>query len=109
MKLKNYHEIVGTLEEYMQENDKTRLVFQIQKTIELPREVIPKEELEDCINRKIAIFNNDGDYRLRKSPKPIEKFKSENCPKCSKQEQCSKDGLEITNCLMSKINELRRK
>lgn len=81
MKLKNYHEIVGTLESYIQENDKTRLVFQIQKTIELPQKAIPKEELEDCINRKIAIFNNNEDYRLRKSLKSIEKLKDEekNC------------------------------
>ena len=86
MKLKKYHKIVGTLESYIQENDKTRLVFQIQKTIELPQKAIPKEELEDCISRKIAIFNNDGDYRLRKSPKPIEKFKDEKCSLCDKQE-----------------------
>ena len=109
MKLNTNHEIVGTLESYSKEDNKINMVFQVHKTIELPLNAIPDEELEDCINRKIGIFNNEGDYRLRKFPKPIDGFKSENCPKCSKQEQCPKDGLEITYCLVNKISELRRK
>jgi hypothetical protein len=79
MKLKDYHEIVGTLEKYTQEEDCIKLVFKIQTTIELLIEAIPKKELNDCINRKIGIFNNKGDYRLRKVPMPIEHFKHEEC------------------------------
>jgi len=86
MKLNTYHEIVGTLENYSKEDNKINLIFQIHKTIALPLNAISDEELEDCINRRIGIFNNEGDYRLRKFPKPIEEFKSETCPKCSKQD-----------------------
>ncbi len=109
MNLKTYHEIVGTLESYSEKNNELNLLFQIHKTIEPPQDAIPKKELDDCINRRIGIFNNDGDYRLRKFPKPIEKFKSEKCLKCNKQEHCSKDGIELTYCLISKINELKSK
>jgi len=68
MKLGDYHEMVGTLEKYIQEDNCIKLVFKIQTIIELPIGAIPKNELDDCINRKIGIFNNKGDYRLRKLP-----------------------------------------
>ena len=61
MELKEYNEIVGTLENYTQEQDSIKLVFKIQTTIELPVGTIPKNELDDCINRKIGIFNNKGE------------------------------------------------
>lgn len=108
MKLKEYHEIVGTLETYTHEEDCIKLVFKIQTTIELPIGAIPKKELDDCINRKIGIFNNQGDYRLRKFPMPIEHFKHEECPSCEKRDQCSRDGEELFYCLLHKVSKLSR-
>ena len=64
MELENYHEIVGTLERYSQDNNKEKLLVQISTTIELPPDAIPKEELEKSINRRIGILNCDGDYKL---------------------------------------------
>jgi hypothetical protein len=109
MKLKDCHEIVGTLDSYTQEQDCIRLVFRIQQTIEVPIAAIPKKELDDCINRKIGIFNNQGDYRLRKFPKPVDNFKEENCPFCEKRNECSKDGKELFYCLLYKVSELSQK
>jgi len=108
MKLNDYEEIVGTLENYTQEQDSIKLVFKIQTTIELPVGAITKDELDDCISRKIGIFNSKGDYRLRKFPTPIENFKNENCPSCEKQNQCSRDGEELFYCLLNKVCELHR-
>ncbi len=61
MILKDYHEMVGTLQKYTQEHDCIKLVFKIEKTIELPIDAIPKNELDDCLNRKIGIFNKKGE------------------------------------------------
>ena len=109
MKLKDYHEFVGTLESYTQEPNCIRLVFRIEQTIELPVGAIPKMELDDCLNRKIGIFNNQGDYRLRKCPKPVDNFKEENCPSCEKRNGCSKEGKELFYCLLEKVSELSRR
>jgi hypothetical protein len=109
MKLKEYHEFVGTLERYTQEDDCIKLVFVIHTTVELPIGAIPKKELDDCINRKIGIFNNQGDYRLRKFPMPIEHFKNEECSSCEKRDQCSRDSEELFYCLIQKVSELKRK
>lgn len=109
MKLKDYHEIVAVLESYTQESDCIRLVFRIEQIIELPKDTIPKNELDDCINRKIGIFNNQGNYRLRRFPTPVENFKKENCASCEKHEQCSKDEREVFYCLLHKVSELTNK
>jgi len=109
MKLKEYHEFVGTLERYTQEEDCIKLVFVIHTTVELPIGAIPKKELDDCINREIGIFNNQGDYRLRKVPMPIDEFKNEECLSCEKRDQCTRDGEELFYCLLHKVSELKRK
>jgi hypothetical protein len=109
MKLKKYHEFIGTLEKYEIVEDELRLRFTIEYKMELPRDAFPTTELDDCIQRQIGIFNNDGDYRLRKFPRGIDVFKSESCPKCEKQKECSKEGLELFNCLLKKIVELKKK
>jgi hypothetical protein len=109
MILKNYHEIVGTLESYKEKDDILQLVVKIEYNLELPKNAIPKEELDDCMDRKIGIFNNAGDYRLRKFPRAIENFKNEQCPRCETKDQCSKDGKELFYCLLRKINELSYK
>ena len=109
MKLRKYHEFIGTLEKYKIVDDELHLQFVIEYKMELPKDAIPITELDDCIQRKIGIFNNDGDYRLRKFPRGIDIFKYESCPKCEKQKECSKDGLELLCCLLKKINELKKK
>ena len=108
MKLKDYHEIVGILKNYIQEQDSIKLVFKIEKTIELPIGAIPKNELDDCLNREISIFNNKGDYRLRKFPTSVENFKKGTCPSCEKRNICSRDGEEFFYCLLQKLSELSR-
>jgi len=108
MELKDYHEIVGTLESYSQEHDCFRLAFRIQQMIEVPIDAIPKRELDDCIKTKIGIFNNQGDYRLRKFPRPIDNFKEENCPSCKKRNQCTQDGKELFYCLLHEVSVLVR-
>jgi len=109
MKLEKYHEFVGTLTKYEKTESELLLTFTIEYKIELPRDAISQEELDDCFYRKIGIFNNDGDYRLRKFPRAIDEFKSESCVTCDKQKLCSKDRLELFNCLLKKINGSKRK
>jgi hypothetical protein len=94
---------------YSQDEDCIRLVFRIERTIQLPVGAIPKKELDDCVNRKIGILNVEGHYRLRKFPTPVENFKKENCLTCEKQFQCSKDDKEVFYCLLHKVSELMNK
>jgi len=109
MKLKEQQEIVGTLEKYTIADGGIRLLFQVYKTIELPKCAIPKEELDDCVDRKIAIFNNSGEYRLKKYPRALETFLKEECPVCVQQKGCSKEGLELFNCLLKRLSEASKK
>ncbi len=109
VKLKDHHEIVGLLEKYTLEPDCIRCLFRIEQVVELPKGAIPIQELDDCINRKIGIFNNQGEYRLRKCPKPVDNFKEENCPICEKRNTCSKEGRELFYCLLEKVSEMSRR
>lgn len=66
MKLKNYHEIVGTLENYEENKDTIELQFVFKQTIELPKNEISTKELERCKQKEIGIFHLDNKYYLRK-------------------------------------------
>ena len=109
MKLMDNHEYVGTLESYVREDDCIKLVFVNRTTVELPLGAIPKEELDECIDKKIGIFNNQGDYRLRKYSMPIEHFKNEECPSCNNQDSCIRDGEALSHCLRNKTSKMKEK
>lgn len=66
MLLKPYNEIVGTLKEIKNKEDRITLVFNIDKEIELPQSAISKEKLHAFIGGRIGILNCDGNYKIRK-------------------------------------------
>ena len=66
MILQDCNEIVGTLEKYTEEKDILKLVIKIQHIINIPFNAISKEELDNCLNKKIGIINIDENYKLRK-------------------------------------------
>jgi len=67
LKLNNYEEIVGTLKEYKNIDDKTQLNFTMGKTINIPKDGISIGDLEECKQKKISIFHLDGKYYLKKN------------------------------------------
>jgi len=67
MKLENYHEIVGTLENYEEKEDIVKLSFVFKQSIEVPKNAITNKELEDCIQKKISILHLDEKYYLKKT------------------------------------------
>ena len=66
MKLNNYEEIIGTLKDYEQMNDENRLTFIMETTLEIPKDAISIEELEECKQSTISILHLDGKYYLKK-------------------------------------------
>ncbi len=67
MHLKLSHEIVGTLHKIKKEPDQIRLIFDIYKEIEIPRDSISREKLESVVGTKVGIFRSDDNvYFLRK-------------------------------------------
>ena len=70
MKLENYHEMLGTLEKYEENADNLKLHFVFKRSIELPKNALSTENLEEYKQQKIGIFHLDGEYYLRKT-KPI--------------------------------------
>ena len=66
MNLKPYSEIVGTLSTIQTKHDCTKLIFTIQKEIELPTEAFSAKNLQNLVGKRIGIFNGGGIYRLRK-------------------------------------------
>ena len=65
MKLKNLNEIIGTLHAVNSKGWSRILVFNICQEIEIPFDAIPDEQLQGLIGRRIGLFNNSGDYRIR--------------------------------------------
>ena len=66
MKLQNLYEIVGTLEDIKSEEDKVSLTFIFKKIIEIPKDALSIDTLNNCKTKRVGIFNLDGKYYLRK-------------------------------------------
>lgn len=67
MKLKNYHEIVGTLENYEEKEDSIELNFVFKQSVEIPKNAITIKDLEDCRQKNISILHLDEKYYLNKN------------------------------------------
>ncbi|EMR74035.1 hypothetical protein MBGDN05_00584 [Thermoplasmatales archaeon SCGC AB-539-N05] len=66
MKLSNCEEIIGTLKAYEQMNDENRLTFIMETIIDIPKDAISIENLEECKQSTISILHLDGKYYLKK-------------------------------------------
>lgn len=66
MKLSNCEEIIGTLKAYEQMNDENRLTFIMETIIDIPKDAISIEDLEECKQSTISILHLDGKYYLKK-------------------------------------------
>ena len=66
MKLQNLYEIVGTLEDIKTEEDKVSLTFIFKKTIEIPKDALSIDTLNNCRTMRVGVLNLDGKYYLRK-------------------------------------------
>lgn len=65
--LQPYHELIGILHGVQKKGDQLKLLFVINKEIELPATAIPDEKLRRLTGRKIGIFNCGVEgYRVRK-------------------------------------------
>lgn len=67
LNLKNYEEIVGTLNkiEFHEKLGFVTLVFTIQEEINLPINACSKDILVSSIGNKIGILNIEGNYKIR--------------------------------------------
>ena len=66
MKLSNCEEIIGTLKAYEQMSDENRLTFIMETIIDIPKDAISIENLEECKQSTISILHLDGKYYLKK-------------------------------------------
>jgi hypothetical protein len=73
MKLGFYDEIVGTLKEIQEKNDQLHLTFIFKKTIEIPKDALPVEKLNKCIDTRIGILYTGEKYLMSKIVAKIEK------------------------------------
>jgi len=66
MKLENYEEIIGMLAN-IKTIDKNNIetTFSIKKMIELPINDFKQSKLFSLIGKRIGIFNNNGEYKIR--------------------------------------------
>jgi len=65
MKLAQNNEIVGTISEVRDEDDCIKMMFSLQKELEIPKNAISPEELKDLISKRVGIINCDGRYMSR--------------------------------------------
>ena len=69
MHLNVFSEIVGTLTDVVFKEGKMVISFSLSQEIEVPNEAIQKEKIENLIGKKIGLFNNNGNYKIRKIKK----------------------------------------
>ena len=65
MRLKPLWEIAGTLTAVNGDGEGIKLVFGIEKQIQIPLGAIPLERLKGFQDKHIGIFNNGGNYLIR--------------------------------------------
>ena len=65
MQLHSYQEVIGILHAVEQENKYYKLKLTCTKEIEIPPTEILQEKLYCFLDKKIGIFNNNGDYKFR--------------------------------------------
>lgn len=65
MKLRYFQEIVGTLKEIQDKNDKLHLTLVFKKELEIPKDALPREKLEKCIDKNIGIIFTGEKYIMR--------------------------------------------
>lgn len=65
MRLNNCSEVVGTVTDVSLEQGCVRVVFSIESVLEFPVDKICFEKLKGYVGKRIGIFNNDGNYKVR--------------------------------------------
>jgi hypothetical protein len=65
LKLKKYYEIIGTLKSLSVENDHIKIIISINHEIDLPKSKISYHKIKEIIGKRIGIFNNGVNYKIR--------------------------------------------
>jgi len=63
--MKNFCEIIGTLQEIDAAGEDCKLVFNVRKEVSVPLNVIDLDKLEAYIGHRIGIVNIDGNFYFR--------------------------------------------
>ena len=66
MILRPYHEIIGVVRDIIVDNDTVKIIFAMEREIELPKIAAPKEITQELRGQRIGIINIDEKYRFRK-------------------------------------------
>ena len=66
MFIKPFSEIVGNLDDVNFEDNQVVCKISFQKVIELPLEAIDRNKIESLKGVRIGIFNDNGNYKIRK-------------------------------------------
>jgi hypothetical protein len=66
MMMKSNHEIVATLKKIEVKDDCFKLLFAMDREIEVPKSAFSHDELEKFIDEKIGIIRIGDTYRLRR-------------------------------------------
>lgn len=68
LRLQNYNELIGTLSEIKQKGNHDVVVLSAHWELELPKDAIPKEKLQDLIGERVGIFNaGNAGYKIRRA------------------------------------------
>ena len=73
MKLGYFQEIIGTLKEIKEKNGRLHLTFIFKDTIDIPKDALPVEKLNNCLNKRIGILYDGKGYTMSKIVGKIEK------------------------------------
>lgn len=63
--MKNHCEIIGVLSAIEIRENKHKLIFTMEKTIEVPINAISVKKLKELQGQTVGILNIDGEYRVR--------------------------------------------
>ena len=62
---KPLQEVTGILSRVLKIKNHIRLVFTVQLEIDIPKDAITEDQLQNLLDRNIGIINIDGDYKIR--------------------------------------------
>ena len=66
MRLKPNHEVVGVVRDVIDCEDEIKIIFVMDKEIELPKSDAPKAITQELIGQRIGILNIDNKFHFRR-------------------------------------------
>jgi hypothetical protein len=66
MQLRPYHEIIGVIRDIIDGEDEVKIIFSMDKEIDISKLDVPKEITRELIGQRIGIININNKYHFRR-------------------------------------------